>query len=504
MTTTGGSDEATGVRVRGAVALSPRAALFSKPVIAILTLLGAGTLTHFVPGLERFRFFELPAAPAAAPRGVAPPKLEVGEAALEMESTSQAHLAQPENVKMPSQARGPIAKKRGAPPPPIDIEKPPVPIEDASGKALDGFYEALAHTARKQPGAITRIVHFGDSIVTSDYVSGTLRRKFQREFGDAGHGFMLLANAWPAYFHNDVYRFASKGWLVSRIVGPLTPDGLYGLGGVSFRAPPGSRARFGTSKTGKYGKYVSKFVIAYVEQPDGGLLKINLDGKNHAELDTSGPTKVVKYREIRVPDGEHELELVTVKGYSRGFGVVLERDGPGVVYDAIGIQGARVRFLDKQDDEHWAEQLAWRKPNLLVYQFGANESGDGFAYPMDDYYKTMVDILEQGRRALPEAGCLVLSAMDRAEKKGAALVTMHVIPAIVAEQKKASAKVGCAFWNTYEAMGGGGSMATWVERGLGQADLTHPTGSGSEVLARWVFQALVSGFNDYQKRIGTP
>jgi hypothetical protein len=87
--------------------------------------------------------------------------------------------------------------------------------------------------------------------------------------------------------------------------------------------------------------------------------------------------------------------------------------------------------------------------------------------------------------------------MDRAEKKGTRLSTMPVIPAIVAEQEKAARAADCAFFDTYKAMGGSGSMAAWVERGLGQADLTHPTGVGSEVIGNWIFRALMQGFDRY-------
>jgi hypothetical protein len=77
---------------------------------------------------------------------------------------------------------------------------------------------------------------------------------------------------------------------------------------------------------------------------------------------------------------------------------------------------------------------------------------------------------------------------------------MAVIPAIVEEQRKASADVGCAFFDTYKAMGGAGSMGAWVARGLGQADLTHPTGSGSEVIGNWIYRALMQGYDEYLKR----
>ena len=425
--------------------------------------------------------------------------LSAGETRIETESRTLAELAQPEEVKLPRSAKGPIAARQAAGElPRLDTKLPPVPIVDPDQKALAGFYRALLRTERKEPGAITRVSHFGDSIIVSDYVSATLRRRLQKQFGDAGHGFTLMANPWPAYFHNDVYRFASSGWLVSRIVGPLTPDGIYGLGCVSFRAPPGARARFGTAKRGSFGRAVSRFEALYYQQPGGGQFNINLDGEPHSTVNTDHPEKRVASKVVNTTDGEHLLEVVTTKGYSRMFGVVMERDEPGVVLDAIGIQGARARFLDKQDDAHWAQQLEWRKPNLMIYQFGANESGDGFAYPMDEYHRTLVAVLRQGREALPECGCLVLAAMDRAKKRGTELRSMAVIPALVAEQRKAAAEVGCAFWNTFEAMGGPGAMPTWVRRGLGQADLTHPTGSGCEVLGKWIYQALMQGYGQYR------
>ncbi len=492
------------IRIQGPEVERPSQVLSSRPTLALLTLVALGAALELIPGLEQVRLFRpgLPEAPALGEIAAPAAALSVGESLLSRESENAAQLAQPEHVDLQAPARGPIAPQQ-LDAPALDLERPPVSLVDAERRGLTAFYQRLARTEAREPHAITRIEHFGDSIITSDYVSGTLRRKLQDRFGDAGHGFLLMASAWPAYFHNDVYRFASAGFSVSRIVGPLSPDGLYGLGGVSFTAPPGSRARFGTAKAGSRGRAVSRFIVAYLKRPGGGKLRINLDGAEQATLDTSSDVTEVAYHEVRAPDGEHELEVMTIAGTTRSFGVVLEREGPGVVLDAIGVQGARVRFLDKQDDAHWAEQLRWRDPALLVYQFGANESGDGFAYPMAEYRKTLEEVLAQGLRAVPRAGCLVVGAMDRAEKKGTALQTMAVIPALVAEQRAASAAVGCAFFDTFAAMGGSGSMAAWVQRGLGQGDLTHPTGSGSEVLASWLYRALLEGYEGW-KGAGRP
>ena len=473
-----------------------REVLLSRPVLAVAGALALAGMVELVPGLERLRLFG--ARPESAAKVVAAPaapaaSFVVGEARLAAESRGQAALSPA--VEQGTNARGPIAAAGDDSSNLLDKE-PKVPLIDPSGTALDGFFAALERTRRKQSGAITRIAHFGDSIVVSDYVSATLRRRFQERFGDAGHGFSLIANAWPAYSHSDVERYATGGWDVSRIVGPLAPDGLYGLGCVSFSADRNVLARFATTQSGEFGRAVSRFSIAYLAQPGGGAFQVSVDKKPQTLVETAAETKEPRVHEVVVPDGPHELEIYTKRGRSRLFGVVMEREVPGVVLDAIGIQGARLRFLDQQNDEHWAQQLRWRKPDLLVYQFGANESGDGFLYPMSDYRRTMEAVIEQGKRALPGSSCLVIGAMDRAAKRGDELIGIAVIPSLLKEQRGAAESMGCGFFDTYAAMGGPGSMAIWVKRELGQADLTHPTADGANVIGTWIFRALMKRYRE--------
>ncbi len=474
--------------VEGAAASKPLQVFGSRPVLAALVVSALALVCELTPGLERLRLFgKRPVGEAKVAAPAALPSAVVGESELGLETTAQKAPGAAE--LLPDDAKEAKALEQA----------PPVPLLDPTGKALDHFFRALRSTEQKQPGAITRIAHFGDSIIVSDYVSGTLRRKLQSTFGDAGHGFVLMANAWPAYFHNDVSRYATAGFNVSRIVGPYAADGFYGLGGVSFSAPPNVLSRVGTAESGEFGRNVSRFTLYYLEQPSGGSLELSVDGGAAQELSTAGPVIASKTHTLEVPDGAHQLSLQTKRGTSRLFGIVLERDGPGVVLDALGVQGARIRFMDKQDDRHWAEQLQLRAPSLLIYQFGANESADGFLYPMVDYHRTMRDVLEQGKRALPESSCLVIGAMDRAAKVGDEIVSLRVMPDLLKNQKQAALDAGCAFFDTWTAMGGQRSMPRWVKRGLGQADLTHPTGAGAEIIGTWIYRALMQSYQGYGK-----
>jgi lysophospholipase L1-like esterase len=476
--------------------------LTSKPTVSVLTVLALALLTELTPALRRFRLFgDRGQSQAEDTRSLAadsPPEERVGELELVQQTQDRPDMAPSPAPHNPA-ASGPLAQAPQEAEA-LDLgsmEKAPVSLVDA--QHLAQFYASLQRSLTKQPEAITRILYHGDSLVASDYVTSTLRRKLQTQFGDAGHGFVLMANAWASYFHMDIHRETTKGFLISRVVGPYVSDGFYGLGGVSFKSNTRVRAQFATPSKGDFGRKVSRFELAYLAEPNGGSLELSVDGKVHSEIQTAAAEPESRFVSIDVPDGEHRFEVYTKTGTTRTFGVVLERTTPGVVLDAIGIQGARVRFLDKQDDQHWATQLAWRKPNLLVFHFGANESGDGFAYSMTDYNATMKVVLQQAKRAVPQASCLVVAAMDRARQVDDGMITVPVIPLIVEEQRKVAQEVGCAFWNTFEAMGGRGSMARWVRRELGQADLTHPTGAGAERLGNWLYAALLEGFDSYRR-----
>ncbi len=456
-------------------------------------MVGLATLVQYIPSLSELKLLGhvRKATPTLVPKTTSA-KAVVGEAALTEESNGD-----PTNMRSTAQHAPAGVGVIAAPEPDtatmdlVDSKPPPVHLEDSSNRAMVHFYDALKRTSRHEAGGITRIVQFGDSLIASDYVSGTLRRLLQKKFGDAGHGFSLIANAWPSYFHEGVSRFATSGWLVSRVVGPYAQDGWYGLGGVSFRAPPNILARIGTSVRGDFGRQVSRFELAYVASPGGGTLRVRIDEKPVGELSTQSDEKTFKTAKWSVPEGPHEIEFLTTRGISRLFGVVMERDVPGVVLDAIGIQGARLRFLDQQDDAHYATQLQWRNPDLVIYEFGANESADGLAYSMHDFHETMKNVLLQQRAALPESSCLVIGAMDRATRNGDTLTSSSFIPLLVTEQRAVAKELDCAFFDTYQAMGGLGAMPRWVRRGLGQADLTHPTAVGADIIGTWIYRAVM-------------
>jgi lysophospholipase L1-like esterase len=97
---------------------------------------------------------------------------------------------------------------------------------------------------------------------------------------------------------------------------------------------------------------------------------------------------------------------------------------------------------------------------------------------------------------------IVVSPLDRAESKNGQLVTKRVILDLVAIQRRVALSHGVAFWSTFDAMGGEGSMARWVKSQpqLAGGDLTHPTPLGAEVIGDMLSDALVRAYEASKKR----
>jgi hypothetical protein len=93
--------------------------------------------------------------------------------------------------------------------------------------------------------------------------------------------------------------------------------------------------------------------------------------------------------------------------------------------------------------------------------------------------------------------------MDRGEPaENGDIITTPALKRLIAKEQQAALEEGVAFFNTFEAMGGEGTMARWYEaqpRIVG-SDLIHPLPAGGKIVGGLLFQALQTGFQRYKLR----
>lgn len=381
-----------------------------------------------------------------------------------------------------------------------DDSGPAIPIEDPT-HALDHFYAALARTESKQDSAVTRISHYGDSPITGDVITGTTRHLLQQRFGDAGHGFILPDRPWWWYNHQAISFTTSGDWFADSLAEPRTRDGLFGLGGVTFQAAAGRVARFSTSEDGDTGKDFSRMDVYYLLQPGGGQFRVAVNNEVEQTVSTNSNRPKSGFYEIRAPKaGANAFEIRTLSANVRMFGAVLENDGPGIVYDSLGISGCFAEYLvNVMNKQHWAEQLQHRNPDLVILNFGTNESQDSDE-DRESNEADLTEVIRRIRSALPKVSILIVAPMDRGRHApGGKVVTWESIPKIVEMQQRVARNTGCAFFNMFAAMGGEGTMARWYSEKapLVLADLTHPNSDGATIIGNLTYRALIDGYTKY-------
>ena len=389
----------------------------------------------------------------------------------------------------------PVADEQARLRPDTTPEKADTPkLVDEKGD-LQRFYAALHATERRDEGAVTRILHYGDSPTTADLITADVRALFQKEFGDAGHGFVLLAKPWAWYGHRGV-TVNGAGWKIEPANTAELRDGQFGLGAVSFRGGPGASSKISLKDAGH-----TKIEVAWLSQPEGGTFMVAADGQTVGTVDTASPLVTSGFQTFTVPEGFKEVAIGQVTGRVRLYGVRLMKDTAGVEYSSMGVNGAAITILARNvGEEHWGEQLRHVKPDLVVINYGTNESVYA-GYVDTAFERELVRAVKRVRKAAPEAAILIMSPMDRGQRMPSGEIeTVAPMNRLVALEQRVAAEHGCAFFNTFEAMGGPGTMGRWylTEPRMVGADLIHPMPAGAKIVGNLLYKSLQDGYRRYK------
>lgn len=381
-----------------------------------------------------------------------------------------------------------------------------VKIGIESPERLTHYYEQLMLAEMEVPGAIARAGHWGDSVLGGDGLTGKIRSLLQDRFGDAGHGYHALGkyNRW--YRHRGVRYKEKVDWDTCMIIYKCRRDMRYGYGGVISVSRGGGRSWWATTKKGP-GQKVSKFQVLYGKHKKGGRFDIRVDGKKYVTVDTRSNKIEGAVATVVVEDGAHQFEVVARgHGIVRGYGVILERDVPGAVWDELSLIGSFTQRLDYQNAEHISGQLRLRDSNLMVFFLGGNDVSrerTDLKNTMAPYEVQYARVIDKFRAGKPETSCLIMALIDHVRLIRGKIRTREIMPRLVNAQRKVALEHGCAFFDTWQAMGGDGSFMRWhdAKPRLAAKDLHHPTVAGQRKLATLLYQALMQGYVRYRKRM---
>lgn len=358
-----------------------------------------------------------------------------------------------------------------------------VPIERP--EALAGTKAKLAKAASGQ-GQV-RILHLGDSHIASDYITGRIRHRLQKAFGDGGRGFTHVAQLW-GYGGRRLTK--AKGWASDRIVDKDRAGRPFGFSGMSLES----------TKKGAKLKYriesdETEVRVYYYQQPGGGSLAASVGGKALGSVSTAGeiaskvwtidlsgaPAKTVK---MKGPAGGRILELVAEAPKARVFGLSFETKKPGVVYESIGPVGADAKVYLELGRDSFEQHLSAHAPDVVVLMVGGNDAlkiRKKWTDParVEKDHQQLIDLL---KKIVPGVQIILWAPMDAGDKKGKKVVSKGFLTEVRAMQKRVAGEKQIAYWDTLDAMGGPGAITRWHAAKVMNKDLVHPKKRAADLL----------------------
>lgn len=338
-----------------------------------------------------------------------------------------------------------------------------------------------------------RVAWLGDSHGAADFWSGTLRSALQKRFGSGGVGFVNVGS--KSYRHDAVTMDVKGTWKISP-KGPsttlVTGDGVFGLSGMLLTGVD-DNPRATLTITESPLPPSLRWDLCYRLNGKSDEIRVTLPGMKDRTLrvSPSEPVGALLHAEL-MGSGDPALSVTPTAGFPSLCGVVVESDPkvqPGVVLDTLGINGARLATPLAWNEASWVSEMTRRAPSLVILEYGTNESGDHSIKPAS-YLANLGKVMARVRKASPSCDCLVLAPTDRAD-------TREKTP-LVRDALAAAAKAeGCRFWDTYETMGGKGSILAWhAEKPTKAAgDGVHLNARGYRDLGEKLAAAILAGYS---------
>jgi lysophospholipase L1-like esterase len=402
---------------------------------------------------------------------------------------------------------------------------------------LQAFAESLKSLG--SDGGKLRVIHFGDSQIEGDRISGYLRHKWQSTYGGTGPGWLPFTEVVPSplavYTHSD-------NWIRYTVYGRSNSEvhKRYGLTGSFYRFLPevipdsNSVEQYIADKESKASVSTEKKIKKDVPATVKAWVELSTDRRGYpgtqiferARITYGNVQSDIKYSILAdgnlleeglmphdslfyelswdLPTGTQSIRLEFEGIDSPDFyGISLEGKS-GIVVDNIPMRGSSGTIFNKMDASVLSRQFSHEHTGLIILQYGGNSvpyvTSEEQAANYGKWFRSQIRTL---KRLNPNASFLVIGPSDMSVKDKDKFITYTYLPAVRDALKAAAFEQGAAYWDLFEAMGGKGSMPSWVQADppLASTDHIHFSPSGANRVAEWLYEAIQEALRDAQAQL---
>jgi len=380
---------------------------------------------------------------------------------------------------------------------------------DNDKRILHPFFKALKKSGSKP----IRILHYGDSQMEGDRITGYLRNKLQSQFGGSGPGLLaaipICSTPLARYHYSDNWeRFTGFGRRDKRIkhrsygpnicIGKVLPNTDSSSTDSTFSAELVlEKSHLATSKVRDW----QNFKMMYNDAKTPFLFELYED-TTQVYIDYLFSEQINTFK-WKIKNRKLKQLKIKISGTIcpdiLGFSIEGKK---GVWMDNIALRGSTgtiFRSINRNSLTHFYNQ---NNIPLVIMQFGGNSmpflKDDKACEKLAQNMKKNIDYIKS---MIPNVTIIMMGPSDMSVKKGIEWKTYPLLAKARDELKKATHDAGGVYFDIYEAMGGENSMPIWVNAkpALAAKDYVHFTRGGARKVAAWFYDALISDYNEYLK-----
>ncbi len=357
---------------------------------------------------------------------------------------------------------------------------------------LLSFYRNLERLMKAGDKQIN-IVQIGDSHIQADILTNRMRQSLQDFFpgGNGGRGFMFpytMAHTNNPYSYKMEY---SGKWESCRNV--QNKDCVLGLAGISVATNDSfAKLHFSLSEIAS-SRYDCNRIRLFYSCPDS-TYQLKLMVSDSQIVQSENYTNGAVEWNLSKPVKSFEI-ILSKKGRINAsftlYGLSMETRDPGIVYHAVGVNGAEVNSFLKC--KLLPQQLVQLYPDLVIISLGTND-----AYMLDfdsaAFHLHYAKLIHNIREQIPDVQILLTTPGDCYLKNRNPNISNLLAREVIF---KLAQENDCAVWDYFTTMGGLGAMQLWQKAGMGAGDKIHYNFYGYMIQGDLFMEALVAAFDNY-------
>jgi lysophospholipase L1-like esterase len=176
------------------------------------------------------------------------------------------------------------------------------------------------------------------------------------------------------------------------------------------------------------------------------------------------------------------------------YGFIPEKETPGIVYHAIGVNGASVASY--LQSENFEEELPLLNPDLIIFAIGINDAASR-NFTQESFCRDYKALIEKIERVNADCAYLFITNNDSYRKVSRRKYQVNPNGPIARKAFYRLAKEHQGgVWDLFSIMGGLRSMQKWQNAGLAKRDKVHFTQEGYLLIGDLFYNAFV----DYYRK----